>query len=812
MGFIREEERVILDKLQVALQYFGADRLFFQTAAMMGTVSVLILAVAALYPVLEKRFGAKWRKALWALVGIRLLIPVHYSFPNAPVRLFAVRIYPMYRWLAPVLLLWGAGTFCYLAFQFAGYFFFRRKCIAQMKQVENPEMTQMLSDVREELHISRRIPLYQCSFLRAPLVLGFRKQLLLIPDENYTYEDFKFILSHECTHIMKKDIWLKLLLTLVTGIYWFNPFIHWMKSLAFHDIELVCDSVVVKGKDDSEKEKYSRVILEVLKRDKGKSAAFSTDFYSGKNTVKERISAILRPQPKGAGGWLCLFAAAALYLAGSAMVTVGYTWQQETQDLAEADIYRDADRPPAFDGQALSQMSHLEPFLTWDYWPVKDEYEDRETAGDTTEASGPYETVVDDPDMYSWAAGQLANNFIGGYLNDEMRAGAAYGMDLIEFASTQEIIAGDVEEFVCLMNFRIYYPYLWDRGTADNFGWGIVSEEYIDCSWAIHVKRKGTYLFALEGIAKAEDALELFGRKAQESGREQIQEAYDMLPRPDIQILGNCQAKMIDGALSVTYDGGETWKQVPVSSDQLFNRGESNTQDGLHLDRGSFTVSEECTVFVYGGSSECPITVIYSPDQGKTWEKSVVDYRTGSRRLFVDMLDASSGYLLYTGDRTMSTEGAFLYKTEDGAKTWSPVGMVDKEGHSLVTGMSFAAENIGFVTMKNSEFPCVYRTEDGGKTWNVIDFNPMYRDYKWYREGYSRVSDRAESMPDNGYEMLRDYYTMAYAPSFRGAEGVMYVGMEEYAETGADQLKLVSSDYGLTWRIAGIVYRQEYRK
>ena len=51
------------------------------------SMSVVIAGLLVLSPLLGKRYAAKWRYFVWLAVAVRLLIPIHFSLPEAPVRI-----------------------------------------------------------------------------------------------------------------------------------------------------------------------------------------------------------------------------------------------------------------------------------------------------------------------------------------------------------------------------------------------------------------------------------------------------------------------------------------------------------------------------------------------------------------------------------------------------------------------------------------------------------------------------------------------------------------------------------------------------
>ncbi|QHI72165.1 hypothetical protein [Aminipila terrae] len=50
------------------------------------TTSVIILTVKLFSAFINKHYAAKWRKWIWLIIAIRLLIPVDFSTSSAPFR------------------------------------------------------------------------------------------------------------------------------------------------------------------------------------------------------------------------------------------------------------------------------------------------------------------------------------------------------------------------------------------------------------------------------------------------------------------------------------------------------------------------------------------------------------------------------------------------------------------------------------------------------------------------------------------------------------------------------------------------------
>ena len=152
--------------------------------------------------------------------------------------------------------------------------------------------------------------------------------------------------------------------------------------------------------------------------------------------------------------------------------------------------------------------------------------------------------------------------------------------------------------------------------------------------------------------------------------------------------------------------------------------------------------------------------------------------------IFVDFPEnGQEGFLIATGERIMYQEDTVLFHTADGGKSWQRVGPAGPdfmtESHSLTTGAGFISNEVGFVTIRDSQMPNIWRTGDGGVTWEKLE------------------------IPD-----VQNYYGMAYMPEEKDGVLTLYVGMEEYSEYGGTKAKYVSDDEGITWEYQGLVLRK----
>jgi len=123
----------------------------------------------------------------------------------------------------------------------------------------------------------------------SPFVLGFLRPTIYIP---YTLfgKDLEYVLSHEKTHIRRKDHLWKPAGFLLLSVYWFNPAIWLAYAALSKDIELACDESVIRSLDKNERKNYSRALLNLSIRQKLITAC---PVAFGKTAVRNRVDHVM---------------------------------------------------------------------------------------------------------------------------------------------------------------------------------------------------------------------------------------------------------------------------------------------------------------------------------------------------------------------------------------------------------------------------------------------------------------------------------------------------------------------------------------
>ena len=770
---------------------------------------------------------AKWRKVIWAILALQLLLwhllllenNTHLDyFVNRVVSHFGLSYYLYFHWKKLAILIWLISAVFVMVLHYCNYVRFRRYCINRLSIVSEADIRENLEAAVLETGLhkgkSDRFFLYRSSEVREPFLIGFREPVLILPDREYDAQVMHFIFLHECYHMRHRDMLYKLFMLFIQSLLWFQPLMYLLKAISYRDVEVACDEEVVEGKDILARKEYGYALLECLKMERVKGQAYSTYFYHGKQMMKARISAIMEEDKKWdflayyGIGILLLEVAFSFYRIGGNLYERYEIRKEEAQ--AETSFYDGYELPDCFTQTAIEKMIKFESVSEDAYyneWISGDIYEQKEYAELPYEAEGPWQVRLQDADRYREAVILLLQRYIT-YFEDQSYASRWVSEDMLytnaESVNTR-LLAGDKNEAVFAVICKYYVgggendltefpPELKDRARFSHEKDGYYA--YFD--WTLRICMVKDYVFELEGIAETEDVLQAYMEQYAQADFSDIPEidlvygietAFSETGDGEIDSLpagvseNAYQVDTKEGVLRVSGADG-VWQEVPITLDELFERGDG--MDGIltSLPPGSYQVDENKIVFAYGGDNAVPFSVVFYDEESQSFKKSVVTYEFfGGRKIYVDFPEnGQEGFLIFTGERVVWHEMSFLFRTGDGGKSWQLVGSVPDvlmDGHPLTTGAKFINNSVGFFTIRSSDEPDIWRTQDGGKTWE-----------------YQELTDAPE------------YYSIAYAPEVHGDILCLYVGMEDYSEYGGTKAKYESTDQGRTWEYKGFVVRK----
>ena len=312
------------------------DKLFDTVLELSWQAGLIALAVMAVRLVLRKKASRRALCMLWALVALRLLLPVSLTV-ESPVSLQAeeapvsrayhamqeartsvpeeaapapaessgaasavipaepaaepVTLRTFVRWLPWI---WVIGMGCMAAYMLLSFIWMRLT-------------------LRRAEHIQDNV--YRCTQWSTPFVLGIIAPRIYVP-ESVSEEDLPQVLAHERCHIRRWDHVVKPFAFLLLAVNWFNPVLWAAYVLLGRDMENACDEMALKNADAAQRAAYSRALVSCAAQPK---MAAVCPLAFGEVAVKERVKNVLGYKKPAI--WAAVILAAAAVVIGMCLLT-----------------------------------------------------------------------------------------------------------------------------------------------------------------------------------------------------------------------------------------------------------------------------------------------------------------------------------------------------------------------------------------------------------------------------------------------------------------------------------------------------------
>lgn len=269
------------------------------------TASYIIIAVI-LFRAVFKKIPRKFICALWAIAGIRLVMPFSFesifslipsaeTIPqsfitrndaqiNSGINLIDIPVNDYLgdryyegvtvetgfkeKLMTVVSILWIIGIIAILLYGVFSYLRLKKTVSTAVLLREN---------------------VWQSENVFSPFILGFIKPKIYIPF-GLNDETVNYVIAHENAHLKRKDHWIKPFGFIVLAVYWFNPLVWIAYILLCRDIEAACDEKVIAQMNAESRQEYASALLDCAVN-RRKIAVCPLAF--GEVGVKERIKGVM---------------------------------------------------------------------------------------------------------------------------------------------------------------------------------------------------------------------------------------------------------------------------------------------------------------------------------------------------------------------------------------------------------------------------------------------------------------------------------------------------------------------------------------
>ncbi len=321
------------------------QNIFLSILEISVSIGVVVIVLILLSPFLNKRYAAKWKYLIWIFLALRLIVPFsgvngkligamlsqmknqsvsesEQKYTDAPdnvlipyrriiVEIPAQMTTPIKAQsernkvgitiLDIAAFVWIITGLVFISVHVISYACYKRQIMKNGRMIKDEFILNQVFKLKCELHIRRIVCVMEYCGAESPMIIGFFKPVLVLPNEQYSPEDLFFILKHELVHLNRGDMYLKLLFVIANAVHWFNPLIWIMQKEAVIDMELSCDERVTQGVSYAMRKAYTETLLSMLHKQCAKRTVLSTQFYGGKNIMKKRFKNILTKKRKKNG-------------------------------------------------------------------------------------------------------------------------------------------------------------------------------------------------------------------------------------------------------------------------------------------------------------------------------------------------------------------------------------------------------------------------------------------------------------------------------------------------------------------------------
>ncbi len=266
--------------------------IFWNLLQISATVSVVGAVLLALRGLLKRRYPARAMSLVWCALALRLLVPVQLTLPKPAVILTPppmqtvvaapqdVRIQtdeatgetaaaqtipapaPRMHIADALMAMWFAGACALLLGHMGAYAWFCMQMRRSSRPAQHAALQRMFADTRSALGIRRNIALRITPAADCPMLVGIVHPVLLLPEESVPPQDAELIFRHELLHWKHGDLAAKWVLAFAADVHWMNPCVRLLARAGAADLELACDSAVVRGMDFAQRRHYGQVILQ----------------------------------------------------------------------------------------------------------------------------------------------------------------------------------------------------------------------------------------------------------------------------------------------------------------------------------------------------------------------------------------------------------------------------------------------------------------------------------------------------------------------------------------------------------------------
>lgn len=192
-----------------------------------------------------------------------------------------------YKYLMIFASLWFIGATIVMIIKVMRYIDKRRALSRLSIPCGDENLEETVKRLQKELGCKHRPKIVWTRVNNKTFTLGVVKPIIFL-QKDYADGELYWILKHEMTHIVKRDLLIKMVLEFASCLYWFNPFIYVLAHKVEFVSEASCDELVLKGCSEKERKIYIQ-LLDKNKDGNRLKIPFGSALENGNKDIDKRI-------------------------------------------------------------------------------------------------------------------------------------------------------------------------------------------------------------------------------------------------------------------------------------------------------------------------------------------------------------------------------------------------------------------------------------------------------------------------------------------------------------------------------------------
>ena len=227
--------------------------LFCHLCELFVVSTIVIGGILLLSPLLTRRYGVKWRKYVWVLLGVLMLFPFRLSDMIPAIHVPGITVtLPEQDWAQIcriILCIWLAGALVAFRIKRIRLRHTEAEIMETCEEADSAVVLDTLERVRKQVGIDEEITVCFSDKIQEPMVIGVVVPYVILPEamqnQDNTQKQTKSleqVLRDELEHLKALDGWYRGFMQFISSLYWFHPLVYVMTWVSAKDLNRTIDN------------------------------------------------------------------------------------------------------------------------------------------------------------------------------------------------------------------------------------------------------------------------------------------------------------------------------------------------------------------------------------------------------------------------------------------------------------------------------------------------------------------------------------------------------------------------------------------